>query len=338
MLSGGKDSVYMLSQMVRMHGKRVLAYTFNMAADLEAPVCVRNTSRTVKALGVEWKAASCDALYLQAMRRVFSESNGTNAGQFWWGITKQPTTYTRKPCRICTSFIRLLALKTADELRIPYVIYCADPRQGRRDEYMKAPQMLRYFEATVGEDLSTEVFGDWRRRLLDERSAADLPEWIYPYWPSNYDPSGITAAVRAQGLYEGSMLQGHCRLYALLNVYSFSRFGHHYYADVYAEPFRKIKSRIVHWIAQRAYFKLDRALREVFFSYPTGSQLTEDERNAIRRAARRAFPKSFPDAATDYVAELCISMRETAAALGLDIDEMRKRTAEPPMEEEPAPY
>jgi hypothetical protein len=231
-----------------------------------------------------------------------------------------------------------LALKTADELRIPYVIYCADPRQGRRDEHMETPQMLRYFEAAVGEDLSRQVLGEWRQRVLDERASGTLPEWIYPYWPSNYDPNKIMESVKAEGLYEGSPLQGHCKLYALLNVYSYSRFGHHYYADVYADAFRKIKGRFTRWLAGRVYFTLDRRLRQLFLDHPAGPQLTEDERNALRRASRRAFPRSYPDAATDYVAELCMSMRDTAEALGLDLDEMRKSISNPPMEEEPAPY
>src|SRR5512147_1589667 len=84
MLSGGKDSVYVLSQMVKLHKKRVLAYTFHMAADLEAPVCERNIARTVKALGVDWKPVSCDEAYLKAMRNVFSEQGDPNPGQFWW--------------------------------------------------------------------------------------------------------------------------------------------------------------------------------------------------------------------------------------------------------------
>lgn len=117
MMSGGKDSFYALSKIVRTTGLKPLCYTF------EHP-CLNNASKSNinkinKLFQVDWISYKTND---RLLKEIFAD--------FYREKEKFNLYCTHKiACGFCTAFLILTAFKYAYQLHIPYVVYGADPEQ-----------------------------------------------------------------------------------------------------------------------------------------------------------------------------------------------------------------
>jgi len=109
--SGGKDSTYTLKLAVEKYNLRILSFTLDNG--FISPVAFENIEKVVSALGVDHFTYRPSYKYMKNLYRVSSLENIYN-----------PHTLTRisANCNSCISLVNNIALKTALEKKVPFVL------------------------------------------------------------------------------------------------------------------------------------------------------------------------------------------------------------------------
>lgn len=109
--SGGKDSTYTLKLAVEKYNLRILSFTLDNG--FISPVAFENIEKVVRALGVDHFTYKPSYNYMKNLYRVSSLENIYN-----------PHTLTRisANCNSCISIVNNIALKTALEKRVPFIL------------------------------------------------------------------------------------------------------------------------------------------------------------------------------------------------------------------------
>ena len=227
MLSGGKDSVYMLHKLVNIDKFKPLAFTF--INPFESSNAVHNIERTLERLNVEHIGFTPKiGAYKALLKHILSMSAEE--------ISSISDTATEKiPCGACTAYMMLMSCLFAVNLGIPYILYCADPNQMATTppDILKAADFLKKF---CGKELIHMLFGN---KLETLEKVDKLPEIVFPYIAENYDERRIISEVKELGLYETSPNETHCSLYGLLQYFSIKNFNRYFYA---AETAARVRS------------------------------------------------------------------------------------------------
>ena len=125
--SGGKDSTFMLYQLVKKHKLRVLAVTLDNY--FLAPQAQENIKNITKALKVDHTFCRPDfELVKELMKASINESHRINR-------TKELSFMIGFVCWPCFTMIGLYALKTALERNIPNIVIGTTPGQLRQKRY-----------------------------------------------------------------------------------------------------------------------------------------------------------------------------------------------------------
>ncbi|MEV0323085.1 OzmP [Streptomyces sp. NPDC050658] len=313
MYSGGKDSTYLLDKYVNEHGKRVLAYTFEVP--FESHHAAANIDRARARIAATFVSDRDDVGITTMMREVFNRPSDTGPGRYL---------DEKLPCISCRNFWIIRAIKVAVRHRIPYLIQCADPQQLLTEE-PRVRTIVRDFHKTFGAALASEIFGDDLETLLFADDD-ELPKIVYPFIASShrYDSDAIAAELRAKGLYESSPIETHCTLFPLLNYYSLTRWGCMFYKLNAASHLRA-----VHHSGQAARNtfsiqfpraadlpSIERRLKEITVDLAHGhGDPAQHEQDLVQLFLRL----DAPEPAARFVAASFLDLRRTADVMGINL-------------------
>lgn len=313
MYSGGKDSSFMLDRVVNDLGKRVLSYTFDIPFDSKHSL--ENVRKVKGRIDADFLIDRDEPGITRLMSEVFSRT------------PEKPGKYLdeKLPCYSCRTFFLIRAIIHAVERKIPYVVLCADPQQILTME-SNVRKVVQGFYQQFGSKLVDEVF---KGKVEDVLFAPgdDLPKIVFPYVGSryDYDPDQMVAELKDKGLYDSSPLETHCKLFPLLNMYSFTHWGSMYYKLNAASHLRSLHRN---GDQQRASFSLvfpkalnvldlEERLRTTLFAIAADRGAAEDHE---RELVELFTMLGATDEAARYVARNCLEMRATAADLNIDLD------------------
>jgi hypothetical protein len=149
---------------------------------------------------------------------------------------------------------------------------------------------------------------------------------VFPFvaMRGEYDPDRMIAELKAKGLYESSPLETHCTLFPLLNHYAFRHWDCMFYklnasSDLRAAHKNKELARTSYSLKfPRATNLLDieRRFKETLFEIAAGEGDAAHQEEALVSVFRDL--ETGEDAAR-FAARSCMSMREVAADLGIEL-------------------
>jgi len=191
--SGGKDSSYTLSLMVRAYQARVLAVTVDNG--FVSPQALKNIRAIVEGLGVD------HVLFeprFDVLKRIFVACSSSQLFA--------PKTIERAStiCTACMSIVKFVSLKIALEKRIPFVVYGWSPGQAGLSSsvFKTTARMIRSMQEPVQEPLRCVVGKDIDPYFLNEDDFAradEFPYYINPLAFSDYDEGHIVSVISEFG-------------------------------------------------------------------------------------------------------------------------------------------
>jgi hypothetical protein len=313
MLSGGKDSMYMLNKLKTETSKRIIAYTYDLP--YESRNAIKNIKEISRLIDGDYISFSSYSKHKQLMRKVFlSEKKNT---QFRAEKT---------PCAICSSYLIASACFMAMSLKIPYVLYCADPIQmlGVETDLKKLIQLLA---SHLGWDFLDELMGRKARRVM-ETDSKELPSVVFPYvsMMNSYDKESIIKELERLGKLLPSSMGTMCSLYPILEYYSYKNYDCCIDSLEYAVSARKGVS------SRDTLIRLTGEYRKIIMEIAVKEQLSEQDKSIIRNFSKQVHPNSETDAEAMY--QQIISLRSVAQELGIFDDLVANTAAYKKAEEE----
>jgi hypothetical protein len=230
MYSGGKDSTYILDQLVNERGMRVLAYTFS--PPFESSRAAENIRIAQERISAATYVVDRDSSINKVMRNVFARPETVGPGRYL---------DEKLPCLSCRTFFILRAILCARRHGVDYILLCADPQQMLTME-PAVQNIVKDFYREFGRELVEELFGDELEQLLFDDEAA-LPKIVFPFIAEGdrYDPERIVSELTAKGLYRSSPFETHCTLLPLLNYYAFKNWDCMFYKLNVSSHIRAVK-------------------------------------------------------------------------------------------------
>jgi hypothetical protein len=230
--SGGKDSTYILIEMVKSYGLKVLAYTLDnghLAARAKS-----NIETIVDNLGVDhifWRPA---ARFMSTMYRA-AMSGELNAAR------KNYQTRISDACLACISLVNTVAVNIAIRREIPFIFTGFTPGQVPR-AIIENPQ--HFYQASYEQsraNLQASLGVADARRFAIEKSDFTLYQ-VSPYLIRHRSEAEILREILAIGWASPEGLDGcssNCELNGVGNRCHELRYGFHPYADELSKLIRK---------------------------------------------------------------------------------------------------
>lgn len=308
MLSGGKDSVYMLDKILTETDRKVLAYTYDIL--FEPKISKDNIKKTVNALNVDHIFESDDINYKRLMKTVFTDMALKVEKQFLAEKT---------PCVLCSHFFILSACLHAYKNNIPYVLYCANPVQMVTLE-SRLDKIISGFISRVGDELTRDLFSGQLQALAAKR-ADELPVIVYPYvsMRSTYNAEKITEAVRQKGLYDSSPMETHCRLFGLLNYYSYKNWDCMFYKLDHAAHYRSSLK------PADSLVRIEALMKDIIFQTIADTPVTEKQKEMFFDYYRTA---GVAEGGIRHMFEAMTSVRSVADELEIPLETPGDKTGE----------
>lgn len=299
MLSGGKDSTYILYKMLKEKKKKILAYTYNIP--YESKDALKNIDRILDRLNVDHIYLTNKIKYKKMMKFTFANPESTASPQYQ---------AEKHPCILCSSYMIINACLLAFRMNIPYILYCADPIQSITF-ISDTKTLINDFVAKMGEEVSFYLFGE-QLNILQKKDEKELPKIIFPYVGSAYNPTAIIAELKKAGLYESNPEKTHCSLWGLINYYAYKHYDCSFYTLEYATQIRQAPDKF----KREAVIQFDRELKNAILHIATKKEIGEEEKERIRQIAKSITG----DLATEYMCENIISIGKIAQELAIDLD------------------
>lgn len=274
MLSGGKDSLYILDKTIHEHKKNVLAYTYNLPT--ENKNAVKNIEKVFEKMDVDHIHFTAHSKYKKLIGRFYKGFHAGEIGRYQRFGDDIPY----MTCLMCTSYMTISAYIMAYRLSIPYVLYCADPIQIVNVN----PDIKNYvgmLTDAIGRDALDELFDNQIDMLMDEDSG-NLPKIIYPFFGvTDYDAEEIVQALIEKGIYDldPSQLSTICSLYGLNNYFSYKNFNCSMYAKLDA---RFVREGV---ISREEMIEVDEAFKDVMVNIIPKSDISEEDDSKIKALA-----------------------------------------------------
>lgn len=223
MLSGGKDSIYMLDKLVREDERKVLAYTFDIP--FESKEALKNIELCKDIINCDYVLDSNEIKYKKMMKYLFENLREKRTGKYLDEKT---------PCQICGHFILMSAFFYAYKHNIPFVLQCMDPMQMLTFS-LDIKEIINGYLDWFGKELCTDIFSYPIEELL-EKEEDELPKIVFPYYPyrTTYNMNVIIDEVKKKGLYNSNPMKTHCTLLGLLNYCSIKNWDCIYYKLEYS--------------------------------------------------------------------------------------------------------
>jgi hypothetical protein len=303
MLSGGKDSINMLYELVVVRKLKVLAYTVNHP--FESTLAHSNIYRVLKKLNCEHVLFTpSEAAYKNLMRYVFTKDP-----------QMLPRASLKMPCLVCGGIMKLLAFLYCYKMKIPYLLYCADPFQMLGLE-ATITETARLVLDVVGIDMLSALIEHETLMNVLEEDTSNLPRVVYPYATRDYNGNKIISRLKELEMYEGAPRATHCSLYTLLNYYSFTYCGNLFYAPELAARVRSGE------LSREWALNYIQMYKNILFNVLTKREKNESEKEYVRRF----FQATYGDPVANSDAEACVEEEVQNALSFLDtLDEMNMR-------------
>lgn len=308
MFSGGKDSINILHKMSVEEGLRVLAVTIDIP--YESKKAEEQMELVTNKLDIDYiKIRPTKKKYIKLMKAVFeNEYQGEKMN-----LDHLPKFKHLSPCIICTCYMTLLACLLAKRLNIPYVMYCADPGQiANLPNGLK--NVVETFRSLFDDEFINDILTD-DIALLDEDQTENVPQIVYPYIDMpTYSPKEIIAKLQELGLYTGSPVVSHCRLWSMINYYSIIRNDSPYYILDYATVIRNNNTPTRESDREQLIEAME-AFKPVLKKLAKG-EITEEEDNDLRQFLR-IITKT--DDEFEYFYNNCYQLKEMIHELGVEL-------------------
>lgn len=314
MLSGGKDSIYMLLQVINAHKKKVLAFTYDHP--YESTNAEKNIKKVCAAMDVDHISLSSHSKYRAFMSQSLYKYQKYNTLS-QKAMVENPAFFMREkqPCGICTSYILLSAFMTAFRMNIPYILYCADPDQldwiWVHDDIKRTIRNNKQF---LGNDFYSNIFGDITEIIL-ETDDAKLPKIIYPYvsMRETYDSEKIISLLKEKKLYNSNIFETHCVLWGFINYYAYKNFNTFLYASERAKLVREGS------LSREKEIESEKKLREIFLHIAPKENISDSEKSFVIETLRNL--EQVPESSVEYLYEMIINTRQYAEDLGFPINQ-----------------
>jgi hypothetical protein len=272
--SGGKDSTYMLQQMVHEHQLQVLAFTLDngfITADAKD-----NILKIVEVLGVDHVFFKPSARWMKRSYRqaILGDLNAPRGNY---------STRISDVCLSCISLVNAQAARLAIQQRIPLIFAGFTPGQIPR-AVIKDPH--HFYQQTFQQhrDHWHAELGDDAARYLDVADAEFTLYQLSPYLVFEVSERDILHEIRQLGWQNPRHLDGcssNCALNAVGNLCHVKKFGFHPYVLELSKLIRKgLLSR------ENAIAKLETQVDPAIVSETMIQiDLDEEDLNRLRRAA-----------------------------------------------------
>lgn len=297
MLSGGKDSIYMLDRLVQK-GYKVLAFTFHHV--YESNFGIENAKHAAIKLNTAHRIYVPDGSgYRRLMTKVLNQ--------------KSPEALRhnmKAPCSVCNALMDIAAFTTAVKEKIPYILYCADPYQIMT--FSKDITELILMTSAIG---SKECLGElFDQEVLEEvmhSSGGFWPEIIFPYaGDTSYNADQIVKELKRKGLLCHEPQQTHCQLWSLLNYYSYRHFDTFFYAEEIANEVRKGQKD------REVFLHYFERYREIIMKAALQETLSQEDRAQIRNVIEMRYRE--PDRETvEQEYDNIVNVKKYAKDLGV---------------------
>lgn len=308
MLSGGKDSIWMLDKMVSEGKKRILAYTYDQP--FESDKAIENVELVLDRLPIHHVRFSDKVRHTKVLAQAFAKAPPSV-------LPKE-----KLPCMLCNMSMKIHALLFAAQLRIPYVLFCADPVQIVSSE-ISVRAMVETLEASLGAELLIELFGD-AFAMLRGKQDHELPRLVFPFVSMpvrQYNPDRMCREIKEKGLYRSNPVETHCSLFPLLNYYSYVNYDCHFYAREIAAKVRSGE------VSRQVAVELDQEFRHVMLRVVGKPILNEEDRASVRKASA-LLASLFTDSerTADHLFDMLVSSRNIAGELGIALEALQLAT------------
>ncbi|MBF0228930.1 MAG: hypothetical protein HQK63_04970 [Desulfamplus sp.] len=296
MLSGGKDSMYMLNKLKKETSKRIISYTYDLP--YEGKNAVNNIKEIMKLIDGDYISFSSYAKYKQLMRKVFLSEKKEDAFKA-----------EKTPCTICTSYLVVSACFMAMNLKIPYILYCADPVQMFSVE-TDLKKLIHLLASYLGWDFLDELT-DKRASLVMKMDSKELPTVVLPYvtMMNSYSKENIIKELEKFGKLLPRSMGTSCSLYPLLEYYSYKNYDCNLDSLEYAINVRK------GFIPRNMMLSLDDLYKKIIIEIAVKEELTEQDKVTIRNFTQTVNQDSEIDSETMY--QKIISLRKVSQDLGI---------------------
>ncbi|MFZ5833176.1 MAG: hypothetical protein ACOY3P_24070 [Planctomycetota bacterium] len=241
MLSGGKDSCYLLHRIVRDEGLNPLAFTVNVNLP---EVAWRNIHRTVEQLGVHHLVYTPPReVYRKLFRFLLQNQESRGA--------------VRTVCYVCAPLTEGYALKLAVEKGIPLILAGYSPGQPEpeRMEYEFSRAMISDEDWTPPEVRESGLFSEaelslfWNPHRYPAGTA--FPRYLAPFHAWDYDQEQVMKSVVELGLVRNrrsaNPIYTNCPVNWLLMYSDLKNLGYNPYAPEFAALIREGKARRWYW-------------------------------------------------------------------------------------------
>ena len=244
MLSGGKDSVYALREMLR-HNKRVLAFTFMHHAEEDSSSHRNLLEKVLPRGGFEHVSFMANDRWSRLMRYALMSKVEPDAVR---SLEKKRALNLSSHvhldidiCNVCGAMCLAEAIKTAYRHGIPYVVTGEAPKQiaRRANVYSTLLEQVEIERELRGEEYHDIVWGDF-----PERASRDaLPELfsVFEQGGSKYSEQEIIETLTQEGwLQEGMYAGAHasCSMYILYWYHAMKHYKVSSYIRTNAEQVR----------------------------------------------------------------------------------------------------
>ncbi|MBF0552438.1 MAG: hypothetical protein HQK60_18145 [Deltaproteobacteria bacterium] len=297
MLSGGKDSMFMLNKLTTETSKRIIAYTYDHP--YESKYAIDNIKEIGRLIDVDYISFASHAKYKKMMRKVFLSVDKASV----------PFKAEKIPCAVCSSYLIATACLMAIDLKVPYVLYCADPVQmlGVEHELKKMIQSLAFH---LGLDFLEELLGRKAVEIL-EQDSLDLPLVVFPYvsMMGSYDREAIITDVKKLGKLRPSSIGTMCSLYPLLEYYSYKNY------DCCIDSLELAAGARNGALPRDTLISMIGEYRKIILEIAVKDRLGDQDMAAIRDFTRKVHPESEVEA--ELLCHKIVSLRPVAQELGI---------------------
>jgi hypothetical protein len=302
MLSGGKDSIYMLHLLLNIYKRRPLAFT--VVHSYESGSGLHNVEHVIRKLKVPHYFFTPDPdVHRELMTNIFNKDKKEIIAL---ANNHSPE---KSPCLVCTFYMMLLTILFSHKMGIPYVVYCADPGQS-----LNLPEsvedLIEIFTRYCGEELVHKTFGSQLHELINNNPQR-LPQIIYPYVKVSYDAEQIIAKLNALGLYNSHPMETHCSLYGLLNYFAIKKFNRCFYAVEVAMEVRKGA------VAREDAIKFLEQFKTNTLKIEAEGKASDEVKEEIKNLLRLARSS---EAGAEYLCNTFVNLPERAKELGVELE------------------
>jgi hypothetical protein len=302
MLSGGKDSIYMLYLLLNLYKRKPMAFT--IVHSYESGCAIDNVEHVIRKLKVPHYSFTPDPdAHIELMKNIFNKDKKEIIAL---ANNHSPE---KSPCLVCTFYMMILTILFSHKMRIPYVVYCADPGQ-----CLNLPEtvedLIKLFTDFCGEELIHKTFGSQLDELMNNNPDG-LPKIIYPYAKVSYDAEKIIAELNELGLYDSHPMETHCSFYGLLNYFAIKKFNRCFYAVEVAMEVRKGA------LTREGAIKFLEKFKTNTLKIEAEGKASDEVKEEIKKLIRFARGN---ESAIEYLCNTFVNLPERAKELGVELE------------------